>query len=335
MISIQPDPASTSDSLSINFDTPSEDPEGVNVNYTYEWLLGGQVQTGQTNSSLPSSVTTKGEQWTARVTPDDTITSGLSASASIIIQNTPPEITSVSITPISNTYNDTTYTCTALFVDPDETPTLTYEWSVNQTVLGNTYLLNASAFGLLPEDVLTCTVTAIDSDNATDTGSAQVTLVNRAPTVTNTVISPNLHHNIHPTLFCSALVSDADGESLTPTYTWTIGTNSYSGSSLVLNPSIVSPSDIVTCTVSATDSYGDTDTDSTSVSLNNTTPVISNVNITYTGTLNANSLLTCDHTATDADGDSLTDSMFGQIYLRIQYFLPSQTPFSSLQVSLA
>ena len=308
VISIQPDPASTSDSLTINLDTPSTDPEGTNINYTYEWLLGGQVQTGYTSSSLPSSATTKGEQWTARITPDDGIVSGTSATTSITIQNTPPNLTSVSITPISGIYNDVVYTCSAILTDPDETPTITYEWSVNQTIIGNTNSINASAIGVLPEDILTCSVTATDSDNATATGSAQVTILNRAPNITNTFISPNSGITTSTQLFCSSLALDPDGETLNPTYTWTIGANSYSGSSLALNSSIVSPSDTVTCTVSATDSYGATATDSASVSLNNTAPVISNVNISYTGSLNSSSLLTCNYTASDADGDPLTAS---------------------------
>ena len=43
VVSINPDPATTSDALTVNIDDSSTDPEGNIATYTYEWLLG-QVQ---------------------------------------------------------------------------------------------------------------------------------------------------------------------------------------------------------------------------------------------------------------------------------------------------
>ena len=80
-------------------DSPSVDPEGTIPTYTYEWLLGGQAQTAYTTSSLPSSATNKGEQWAVVVTPNDRITDGASALASITIANTAPSLSGLSITP--------------------------------------------------------------------------------------------------------------------------------------------------------------------------------------------------------------------------------------------
>ena len=308
VISIQPTPASTTDALQVSLDTLSLDPEGLSVNYSYEWLLGGQIQTGYTSSILPSAATTKNEQWTVRVTPDDGITSGPSASASITIQNTTPTITGVSIIPISNTYNDISYTCTGTAADPDETPTLSYQWTVNQLVIGSAQTLSAAAAGLLPDDVLGCTITASDSNSATASASAQVTILNRAPSITSTTITPNSGLTTATTLSCAAQFSDADGEILIPSYTWSAGGNIYTGSSLSLTPSMVSPNDIITCTAEVTDGYGGTAVDSATVSVGNTAPVISSVNINYTGTLTSTSLLSCSYIATDADQEPLTPS---------------------------
>ena len=40
---------------------------------------------------------------------------------------------------------------------------------------------------------------------------------------------------------CASIVSDDDGESLTPTYTWTVGSNTYTGDSLQLDSTMVNP----------------------------------------------------------------------------------------------
>ena len=76
VISIDPNPADTNDTLTVVMDTASTDPEGSTVNYTYEWLMGGAVQSSYTSSTVPSSATNKNQQWTVRVTPNDGIADG-------------------------------------------------------------------------------------------------------------------------------------------------------------------------------------------------------------------------------------------------------------------
>ena len=161
VISINPDPATTSDGLSVSIDSPSVDPEGTIPTYTYEWQLGGQAQTAYTTSTLPSSATNKGEQWTVIVTPNDGITDGTSASASITIANTAPTLSGLSITPTGTTYNDDTLTCAATVTDPDESPVPTFEWTVGGSVIGSSATLDLSQTGVMPDDVVTCTVTVV------------------------------------------------------------------------------------------------------------------------------------------------------------------------------
>ena len=43
VVSITPSSPTTSDGLNVSIDTPSTDPEGNTVSYSYEWQLGGQV----------------------------------------------------------------------------------------------------------------------------------------------------------------------------------------------------------------------------------------------------------------------------------------------------
>ena len=87
----------------------------------------------------------------------------------------------------------------------------------------------------MPNDVVTCTVSVVDSDGATTTDMISQTVNNRAPTLANTSVTPNSGITTDTALTCVTTVSDDDGESLTPTYTWTVGANTYTGDSLQLN----------------------------------------------------------------------------------------------------
>lgn len=306
VVSINPDPATTSEGLSVIIDTPSVDPEGLTPTYSYEWQLGGQPQASYTTSSLPSSATSKGEQWTVVVTPNDGMADGIAGSASIVVENTAPTLSGISITPTGTVYNDDVLICAATVTDPDESPVPTFEWTVGGSVIGSSATLDLSQTGVMPDDVVTCTVSVTDSDGASATDTIAQTITNRAPTLSNTTITPNSGITTDTALLCETTVADDDGESLTPTYTWTIGSNSYTGASLQLDSTMVTPGDTITCTVDVTDGYGGTATDTTTVNANNTNPVISDVSITYTGDLTSTTQLTCAYIATDADNQTLT-----------------------------
>ena len=53
-----------------------------------------------------------------------------------------------------------------------------------------------------------------------------ITVPNSAPSITSVSISPNTSIYNDSMLTCTATVTDPDGETLTPTYEWTAGTNS-------------------------------------------------------------------------------------------------------------
>ena len=299
VLSITPDPASTSDGLTVVIGTDSVDPEGSTIAYSYEWLLGGAVQSAHTTSQLPASATAKGEQWSVRVTPNDGISDGAVGSASITIQNTAPTLSGLSITPAGTTYNDDVLTCAATVTDPDESPAPSYEWSIAGNVVGSAAQLDLAAAGAMPDDVLTCTVSVVDSDGASASDSLTRSISNRAPMLSGTVISPATAVTTSTALTCSSSVADDDGEALTPTYSWTIGASTYTGDSLQLDPSMVLPGDVVTCTVDVVDGSGATACDSVTVTVENTLPSVT-ASISANGSSNSGEL-TCSATATDVD----------------------------------
>ena len=131
----QPQMVSTSTSI------VHHESEGVTPTYTYEWIRWSNADYIHIRS-LPSSATSKGEQWTVVVTPNDGIVDGIAGTASVVIGNTSPSVGTVLVTPSGTVYNDDVLTCSASVTDPDETPTTTYEWTIGGSVVGTSATLD-------------------------------------------------------------------------------------------------------------------------------------------------------------------------------------------------
>ena len=149
---------------------------------------------------------------------------------------------------------------------------------------------------------------AIDSDGAVATDGSVVTIENRAPSLTGTAIVPSVGVTTDTSLSCTSVVSDDDGETPNLIYEWTVGSNIYTGDTLSLDNTMASPGDTILCSVFATDGYGGTVTDTASVTVENSDPVIYSVTITPQANVSSVTLLTCDHTAFDYDGDTPSPS---------------------------
>ena len=299
LLSVNPDPPSTLEDLNVNIATDAVDPEGSVVSYTYQWLLGGAVQSAYTSSFVPSSATSKNQQWTVRVTPNDGIADGAVGEASVVIQNTSPVLSTPAITPAVNIYTDTNLTCITSVTDPDETLTPSYQWLIGTTVAGIDPTLDLTTTGVMPTDTVVCSVTVTDSDGETATASTSATVENRSPSVASVSISPSSGVTTATSLTCTASVTDDDGETPTVNYTWTVGTDTYSGDTLDLNNVIVTPASTVICTVTAEDGYGASSSDFASITVENTLPLVT-ANISSSGGGNT-AELTCTATASDID----------------------------------
>ena len=220
VVSISPNPATTTEQLSVSIDTPSSDPEGNTINYTYEWLRNNIVQSSQNSSSISAADTAKGETWKVRVTPNDGIVDGAIGEAEVMIQNTPPTLSSVTISPSGNVYNDTSVTCSVTVNDPDETVTPSFTWHLNGTMVSSGANLDLSALTATPGDVVECAVVAVDDEGATANGTANIGIDNRIPTVNTVTLAPNLVYTNDIISATSEIVDDDTVQSITATYEW-------------------------------------------------------------------------------------------------------------------
>ena len=309
VISITPTNPTTSDDLSVNIDTVSVDPEGVQPIYSYQWLRNNVPESGATSAILSASSTGKNEVWTVQVTPSDGITTGDFTEASVSIENTAPSIGNLGISPNTGVYNDSILTCTATVSDPDETVSPSYEWSV----AGSTYSsnpLDLATTNASPNDTITCTVTALDSDGATISDSASVNIENRVPTLSSVIISPSIIYS-NSAVSCGYSENDLDGDSLTTTVEWFNGnTNIGSGASLDLT-GLVTRNDAIYCEVFTDDGSGLISQASGVMYVTNTAPtaptvVLSSTNSTGNPVAEEDDLI-CEVNPipTDIDGDIL------------------------------
>ena len=154
------------------------------------------------------------------------------------IQNTPPTLSGLMISPAGAVYNDDILTCSVTVTDPDEVLNPSYEWLIDGSSVGTSASLDLASLGLLPDDSVTCAVSVMDSDGEMDTDSMTVILGNRPPVIAGVQITPSVGVTASSSLSCLASITDDDGEVLTPSHSWMINSITYTDS--VLNLSLTS-----------------------------------------------------------------------------------------------
>ena len=298
-VSINPAVPYTDDSLSLSL-VEQADADGDTLTYSYAWYQNG-IATSYTSNTLPSSATTFGDEWEIRVTPNDGYVDGAYGHASVIIENTPPQIDALSLSP-TIAYNDSSLTCLATVSDVDQSVSATYTWMVGtQTYTGS--VLDLATTAALPGMSVTCTATVEDSAGASVSSSQSIVLENREPNVASVSISPTAVYT-NSSVSCSGTVSDDDGESPTISLDWSVGGNSIgTGSPFELDASLISVGDTLICTMTATDGYGGESIDTAQVTIENTDPVIDAMSLSPT-LPKFNDTLTCSASASDIDGDT-------------------------------
>lgn len=252
-VHIEPDPATSSDPLTVMFDAESFDPDGDSIRYEYQWYRNG-VATTNVSNPLPAAETTRGDVWMVYVTPDDGSSLGPSANASITVQNSPPTMTGVTITP-PNAYTDDTLSAVAAgFYDDDGDPQgWRYRWALNgTTIAGATDPTLASSY-FVKGDSLTVTAWPNDSfeDGSPMTSAAKV-IQNSTPTVPFVNVTPD-NPEREDSLDCAYSSSDADADTITYTVSWTKDGAPTGIVDTTIDASLTENGETWTCLVTASD----------------------------------------------------------------------------------
>ncbi len=305
-VSISPSSGVTT-STALTCSASATDADGGTPTLSYAWTNGSSTIGTAASVTLDPSTCSPGDSIACTVTATDSDLGTDSGSATVLVQNSAPSITSVTISPASPLVSDTLTCSHAGYSDPDgDGDASTYAWTVGSVSSGTGSTL-AGAFS--KSDTVTCTVTPHDGSSAGTAMADSVTIGNTAPEVSSVSLSPSLVYT-DDTVSASVSTNDDDGDSVTLSYAWYVdgGLVSSTGSSL----SGVSWFDkhqsvyVVVTPTDGTDSGSALS--SSSVSVLNTAPTAPVVSIDPSDPRAGLDDLLCqvDTASTDADGDSIT-----------------------------
>lgn len=201
---------------------------------SYEWtrIRGGKkVVLPETGPSISAkgTVLELGDELLLKVIAYDNFTQSTPFGVATSIANSPIQITGFDLKP-RNPYSFETMVATARTTDPDRTkPTYTFTWKKNDVVTrtftgkASQDLYNLRTEGLGDKgDVIEVSVVAIDGESsASAQGSASIR--NSIPVVESLSLSPQAPTSTS-TVVSAYSGRDADGDKLTRTYKWRIGT---------------------------------------------------------------------------------------------------------------
>ena len=191
---IAPSLPTTTDVLTFSYSY--SDPDGDSDESNWIWRRNGAMQVVLSGaSSVPSSLTTKNDTWTVEVEPSDGTDTGTPVqSEPIFIQNTPPVVDSLSISPTDPTEIDN-LSISYSFSDADldsESGTL-IQWYLDgsrvSTYDGESSIPNVSTRS---GDIWEVRVTPSDGEDSGDVVSAtiQIGSSNNAPSIQSLSITP-------------------------------------------------------------------------------------------------------------------------------------------------
>lgn len=216
-VAIQPAAPTSADTLEAVRVFEAVDPDGFEVSYLYAWLRDGDPQPEHTGSTVPASATSRGESWEVRVRATNGAEVSGSASASVNISNAPPTIT-LSLDPsIAFTTDDLVANIDVVDADGDElTTTVTWTRDGELTAFtGDTIEAEHTA----RDQTWQVEVVSEDSEGATATATASVTVENSPPLITDFRLRPDpAGHS--DSLRVTFAIDDPDDDPLSTTWVW-------------------------------------------------------------------------------------------------------------------
>ena len=249
-VAIAPEEPRVADALTCSY-TGYADPDGDPDASTISWEVDGTA--AGDGPALEVGAFAAGDSVTCTVTPHDGDAAGTPVSVSVTIQNTPPTIDSVWLTPDPAGLADVLLCEYDGFDDPDgDGDASQWSWTVNGVAVAPTTPTLAGLF--VRDDVVTCTVTPFDGQDTGEALQASLTIVNTPPAIGPAEISP-LAAQVTDDLVCAyTTYTDADGDSDLSTFVWSIDGTEV-GTEPTLAAGTFEVGDVVQCAVTSHDGF--------------------------------------------------------------------------------
>ena len=203
------DPTETSTLTATPQGAADADP-GDTVSFSYLWSVNGQ--SAGSSATISGTDFDKGDTIDVEVTPSDGTDAGVAVqSNTVTVLNTPPQITSATLSP-NPAYTASTLTPVIdgwLDPDPADSPTYTYQWWLNTTTdAGQGATLGSSSF--VKNDELMVEVTPIDgAASGAMVSSNSLVIANTVPTAPVVGLTPN-SATVSDDLVCSLTSPSSD-----------------------------------------------------------------------------------------------------------------------------
>jgi hypothetical protein len=205
------------------------DPEG----YLYEWRVNA-IPIAATGSSLDGAWFDRADAVTCSATPYDGLDRGETLTSNeVLVDNTPPEILSMSLNTTAP-YTDDSLSVSVATTDADgDNVRLAYAWYVEGAAVGSSATLGGEAFskGQTVYVVVTPSDDAISGSSVT---SAVATVVNTIPEIRSVSLSPSDVFT-GDTITATVTTFDEDGDSVDVDYLWTVDGGALSETSSTLS----------------------------------------------------------------------------------------------------
>ena len=298
----------TTDILTLSYSY--QDPDGdAEAGTQIHWYKDGVLDTSRNNqTTVPASLTTKGESWNASVIPSDGYDNGTPMhSANLLVVNSVPIITNAEINPSAAVETDNlTVSLNSSDADNDLRTISGIEWYVDGSkVSAFDNDVEIPAVAIRTDDVWYAKVKVNDGEADSAWFTTQNMTIgsdNTAPTMTSVSLSGP--YTTVDDLQAIALGNDVDGDSLTYEWEWP-GT---SFTTATLPSSQTSKGEFWTVKCRVTDGQAHSAwMESNAVMIQNTAPILSSVTIDQDTVFFENEA-TYSFEASDVDGDQLTPS---------------------------
>ena len=312
---LSPTDAKTTDSLTLSYsysDSDNDPESGSEIT----WYRDSQALPSGTITGLtvPSSQTTKGQDWYATVRPSDGADYGtLQTSNTVTIQNTPPTLTAPEITPSSpDESEDLAVSYSASDADQDSL-TIEIHWYLDGVLV--TEFNNDTTVPSIATregDEWRVEVTVSDGEDFESRSSQIITIgqviqPNNPPEVNTLVISPSLPTTLND-LFLTYNTQDLDGDQIIATeIEWRMDNTLTTESSTIVQSLATQRDQVWSAKVRVSDGIDWSAWSSVDVTIMNSAPVIGDLQLVPTNSF-TNDSLSFTYAYSDFDDDVMAPS---------------------------
>lgn len=227
------------------------------------WYAGGALIAGETDTTLAAPAFARGQVITCEAVPFDGVAEGTgTVSSGVTVRNAPPVIDGVTLSPTTPAIDGTITATVSGARDPDgDVVVRRWQWYVEGDRRGSEIANTANSVTLSGPfragDRVRIDVTPSDGPATGATVSDEVVVANTLPRVLSLEIGPTpLYSDVNAV--ADATWVDDDGNPVTITYTWRVGTQTVqSGSSNVLDASFFGVGDSLVVTALPNDGRAD------------------------------------------------------------------------------